>query len=205
MPKLRILMLAILLALTLNPALAKTYKCLDKQGNTYYTDRPPRECLGKEMEELSNRGVVVKKYEGLLTPEEQAKREAQEKRKKEEQEREREERRKNQALLNTYSSARDIEDSRQRALKQVEQATKAIEQRIAAAEKRTKKLDAEKEFYVKKPLPRKLKDDIRDNEVDIKVQREALAAKQKERDEINAKYDEDKRRYLELIHAKPRR
>lgn len=204
MPKLPTLMAATLLALALTPALAKTYKCQDSQGNTYYTDRPPQECLGKGMEELSKRGLVVKKYEGTLTPEQQAARAAEEKRKKEEQERALEEKRKNQALLNTYSSEKDIEDSRGRALKQVEQATKAIEQRIAAAHKRTKKLESEKEFYVKKPLPKKLKDDIRNNEIDLKVQRDALAAKQKERDEVNAKYDEDKRRYLELTGAKPK-
>ena len=204
MPKPLVLIAAIVFALALTPAQAKTYKCKDSRGNTYYTDRPPPECLGKEMEELSKRGTVVKKYEGMLTPEQQARREAEERRKKEEQERALEEKRRNQALLNTYSSEKDIEDGRQRALKQVEQATKAIEQRIAQAQKRTKKLESEKEFYVKKPLPQKLKDDIRNNEVDLKVQHEALTAKQKERDEVNAKYDEDRRRYLELTGAKPK-
>ena len=194
-----------LIAFALTPAFAKTYKCQDSKGNTYYTDRPPPECLGKEMEELSQRGMVLKKYEGALTPEQQAAREAEEKRKKEEAVQAREEKRKNQALLNTYSNEKDIEDGRERALKQVEQAAKAIEQRIADEQKRTKKLDAEKEFYVKKPLPKKLVDDIRNNELEIKVQQDALAAKQKERDEINAKYDEDKRRYLQLTGAKPKK
>ena len=200
-PKLAIVMSAALLALVLTPAHAKTYKCKDRQGNAYYTDRPPPECLGKEMEELSKRGIVVKKYEAALTPEQQAARAAEEKRKKEQEEQALEERRRNQALLNTYSSAQDIEDGRQRALHQVEQSAKAIEQRIAQAQQRAKKLDAEKEFYLKKPLPQKLKDDIRNNDIDLKVQRDALAAKQKERDEINAKYDQDKRRYLELTGA----
>jgi hypothetical protein len=198
------LTLAILLAFALTPAFAKMYKCQDSKGNTYYTDRPPRECMGKEMEELSKRGTVLKKYEAALTPEQQAAREAEEKRKKEEAVAAREEKRKNQALLNTYPSEKDIEDSRQRALKQAEQATKAIEKRIAEAQQRAKKLGAEKEFYIKKPLPKKLKDDIRNNEIDFEVQQKALAAKQKELGEINAKYDEDKRRYLELTGAKPK-
>jgi hypothetical protein len=194
-----------MLALAMTPAQAKMYKCKDKQGNTYYTDRPPRECLGKEMEELSKRGTVLKKYEAALTPEERAEREAEEKRKKEQEAQAREEKRKDQALLNTYSSVKDIEVGRERALKQVEQSSKAIEQRIAAAQKRAKKLESEKEFYVKKPLPKKLTDDIKNNEMDIKVQQDALAAKQKERDEINAKYDEDKRRYVELTGAKSKK
>ncbi|MBE0620111.1 MAG: DUF4124 domain-containing protein [Burkholderiales bacterium] len=204
MLKLQTLVLTVVLALALTPAFAKTFKCQDSNGKTYYTDRPPRECLGKEMEELSKRGTVVKKYEAALTPEQQAAREAEEKRKKEEEAQAREEKRKNQALLNTYPSEKDIEDSRQRALKQAEQATKAIEKRIAEAQQRAKKLESEKEFYVKKPLPKKLQDDIRNNELDFKVQQDALVSKQKELGEINAKYDEDKRRYLELTGAKPK-
>lgn len=198
------LILATLLALALTPAIAKTYKCQDSKGKTYYTDRPPAECLGKEMEELSGRGTVLKRREAMLTPEQQAAREAEEKRRKAEEAQAREEKRKNQALLNTYSSEKDIEYSRQRALKQAEEATKAIEKRIAEAQQRAKKLEAEKEFYIKKPLPKKLKDDIRNNEIDFEVQHKALAAKQKELGEINAKYDEDKRRYLELTGAKPK-
>ncbi len=198
------LILATLLALALTPAYAKTYKCKDSKGTTYYTQTPPAECLGKEMQELSGQGTVLKRQGAALTPEQIAARETEEKRKQEEAALAKEEQRKNQALLNTYSSEKDIEDSRQRALKQAEQATKAIEKRIAEAQQRAKKLETEKEFYIKKPLPKKLKDDIKNNEIDFKVQQKALAAKQKELGEINAKYDEDKRRYLELTAAKPK-
>jgi hypothetical protein len=107
-------------------------------------------------------------------------------------------------LLNTYSSEQDIEDGRQRALKQSEQAAKDIEKRIAEATKRADELGSEKEFYSKKPMPKKLQDDIKNNEIDLKGQQDALAAKKKELGEINAKYDEDKRRYLELTGAKPK-
>jgi hypothetical protein len=47
-------------------------------------------------------------------------------------------------------------------------------------------------------MPKKLEDDIKANEADIKGQQDALAAKKKELGDINARYDEDKRRYLEL-------
>jgi hypothetical protein len=156
------------------------------------------------MDELSKQGTVVKKREAALTPEQQAAREAEDKRKKEEEALAREEKRKNQALLNTYSSEKDIEDGRQRALKQAEQASKEIQKRIDEARERAKKLAAEKEFYAKKPMPKKLQDDLKNSEMDLKVQQDALAAKQKELGEINAKYDEDKRRYQELTGAKPK-
>ena len=202
-----IVVLGILLMLAAAPASAqqRMYKCKDSKGKTYYTQMPPTECLGKEIDELSKQGTVVKKREAALTPEQIAAREAEEKRKTEDEARAKEEKRKNQALLNTYSSEKDIEDSRQRALKQAEQATKDIDKRVAEAQKRTKDLAVEKEFYVKKPMPKKLQDDIKNNEIDIRGQQEMLAAKKKELGEINAKYDEDKRRYVELTTgAKPK-
>ena len=206
MLKLNILIIASFLALATAPASAQShmYKCKDSKGKTYYTQTPPAECLGKEMDELSTQGRVLKKREGALTPEQLAAREAEEKRKKEEEALAREEKRKNQALLNTYSSEKDIEDGRQRALKQSEQAAKEIEKRIAETQKRATALAAEKEFYLKKPMPKKLQDDIKNNDIDLKTQEEALAAKKKELGEINAKYDEDKRRYLQLTGAKPK-
>jgi hypothetical protein len=206
MLKLKIVILAILLALAAVPASAqqRMYKCKDDKGKTYYTQTPPAECQGKEMDELSRQGRVVKKREAALTPEQLAAREAEEKRKKDEELAAKEEKRKNQALLNTYSSEQDIEDSRQRALKHAEAGTTEVEKRIEEAQKRAQKLAAEKEFYTKKPMPKKLQDDIKNNEIDIKGQQDTLAAKKKELGEINAKYDEDKRRYLELTGAKPK-
>lgn len=202
-----IVVVGILLALAAAPASAqqRMYKCKDDKGKTYYTQMPPVECLGKEMDEMSRQGTVVKKREAALTPEQIAAREAEDKRKKEEELAAKEEKRKNRALLNTYSSEKDIEDGRQRALKQAEQATKGIEKRVAETQKRAQGLASEKEFYAKKPMPKKLQDDIKNNEIDLKGQQDALAAKKKELGDINAKYDEDKRRYLELTTgAKPK-
>ena len=203
MLKLQVVILTTVLALAAAPAAAqqRVYKCKDGKGKTYYTQTPPAECLGKEMDELSKQGTVVKKREAALTPEQLAAREAEEKRKQEEALAAKEEKRKNQALLNTYSSEKDIEDGRARALKQAEEAAKQTEKRITEAQKRAKDLAAEKEFYAKKPMPKKLQDDIRNNEIDLKGQNDTLASKKKELGEINAKYDEDKRRYLELTTA----
>lgn len=202
MLKLQIVILVALVALAPATASAKTFKCKDDKGRTYYTQTPPVQCLGKEMDELSKQGRVVKKREAALTPEQQAARDAEKKREKEEALAAKEQKRKDRALLNTYASEKDIESGRERALKQAEEATKEIEKRIAKAHRRTKKLNAEKEFYVKKPMPKKLKDDIRNNELELDTQQKALAGRKKELDEINAKYDEDKRRYLELTRSK---
>jgi chromosome segregation ATPase len=190
----------------LTPALAQApqrmYKCVDARGKVYYTQVPPRECLGRETTELNKSGSVIKKSERAPTPAEVQAREAERKKKAEADERAKEERRKNTALLNTYSSEKDIEDQRARALKEAQDAIAATEKSIAGAQKRQKDLEAEKEFYVKKPMPFKLKNEINNVEMEIKNQTTLLEAKKKEITHINAKYDEDKRRYVELTAAK---
>ena len=180
----------------------RMYKCVDAKGKVYYTQVPPKECLGMDTQEISRQGRVTKRTEAALTPEQQAAREEERKKQGEREIAAREEKRKNQALLNTYSSVKDLEDARGRALKDNELAVQETSQRIAGAEKRKKGLDAEKEFYLKKPVPPKLAHDIKNNEIDLKGQQDAMAAKKKELGDINAKYDEDKRRYLELTGAK---
>src|SRR5258706_1971821 len=175
----------------------RMYKCVDAKGKTYYTQIPPPECLGRDTQEMNKSGTMIRKapHEVRLTPEQQSAREADRKKKQAEEERAKEERRKGAALMNTYSSEKDIDDARARALKEAEAAIKETERRIAEAKKRQKELDSEKEVYVKKPMPVKLKQDISNIEIDIKNHTDLLDAKQKEIGTINAKYDEDKRRY----------
>ncbi len=196
----RTAILAAMLALAAaQPALGqKMYKCVDAKGKVYYTQLPPAECLGKGAEELSRQGQVIKRLEGALTPQQEAAREAERRKKQEDEIAAREERRRNQALLNTYSGEGDIEEARSRALKDNELAVKETEKRVDGALKRRKSFEAEKEFYAKKPLPAKLQDDIKNNEIELKNQQELLAAKKKQVSEINAKYDSDKKRYVEL-------
>jgi chromosome segregation ATPase len=190
------------LALVAGGSLAQTsgtkiYRCVDAKGKTYVTQTPPVECLGKTTQELSGQGRVVKENV-VLTPEQLAAKEADRKRAAEQEAASKEERRKNAALLNTYSSLKDVDEARARALKQAEEAIKDTEKKIAAAEKRKKGLEQELEFYAKKGPPAKLKDDLQNANVEIKNQTELLEVKKKEIVTINARYDEDKRRYAEL-------
>jgi len=195
-----VLLCSTLLAVAPAAAQQRMYKCVDARGKVYYTQVPPPECLGRDTQELDKSGTPMRKSQtpAALTPEQQKAREAGLKKKLEQEERSKEERRKNTALLNTYSSEKDIDDARARALKEAELAIAETEKRIAGAQKRRKELESEKEFYVKKPMPLRLKQDIANNEIEIKNQTELLDAKKKEISIINAKYDSDKRRYVEL-------
>ncbi|TMH20783.1 MAG: DUF4124 domain-containing protein [Betaproteobacteria bacterium] len=190
--------------LALAPAAAqeRMYKCVDARGKVYYTQVPPPECLGRDTQELNKSGTLIRKNPAALSPAQVQARDAERKKKIEDEERAKEERRKNLALLNTYSSEKDIEDARTRALKEAQGAIADTERFIAGAKKRGQELEAEKEFYVKKPMPFKLKQEITNNEIEIRNQTSLLDAKKKEISKINAKYDEDKRRYVELTSGK---
>ncbi|HSD42687.1 MAG TPA: DUF4124 domain-containing protein [Burkholderiales bacterium] len=180
----------------------RLYKYTDPvTGNTAYTDKLPAEASGKANEQLNRQGTVVKREPAAPTAEELAAREADRKRKLDEEMAAKEEKRKNQALLNTYASEKDINEARARALQANEEAIKEAERKVADAQKRQKQLATEAEFYQKRPMPGQLKLDIQNNQLELKAHGDLLDAKRKETAAINAKYEEDRRRYLELSKA----
>lgn len=196
----RSIFLFLLAAFLAAPAAAqqRMYKCTDAKGRVYYTQIPPQECLGRATDEIGKSGRVIRKNEAPLTAEQQAAREAERKKKLDDEVKAKNERQRNMALLNTYSSEMDIEDARARSLKDAEATIKDAEKRIADANKRRKELDTEKDSYIINKPPAKLVQDLKINESEINTQTTLLNAKQKEIGVINARYDEDKRKYLAL-------
>ena len=198
----RSLMLLLCAAALAGPAAAqKLYKYTDANGKVVYTDKMPASAAGKPNEQLNNQGTVTKRNEGALTPEQLAAQEAERKRKLDEDMAAKEEKRKNMALLNTYSSEQDIAEARARALKANAEAVDEAQRKVADAQKRQQELAAEAEFYKKKPMPAQLKQDIQVNDAAIVSHTELLDKKKKEIDAINAKYDEDLRRYRALVKS----
>lgn len=183
----------------------RMYKCTDAKGRVFVTQTPPPECLGRPTDVLNKKGTVIQRDEGRLTEAEQMKRAADAKKKADDAAAAKEESRRAKALLNTYSSEKDVEEARARALKENEAAVVDTEKKIAGAIKRQKELENEKEFYAKKTPPAKLQQDIKVNELDLKNQQELLDAKKKQVATINAKYDEDKKRYVDLTRNFPKR
>jgi hypothetical protein len=187
---------------------AQIVKCVGKDGKTYVGSTLPPQCAGQSLEQMNKQGMVVKRTDAMLSPEQRAAKEASERATKEkaaeEARKEKEEARKNKALLSTYGSEKDIEVARARALKDNEAAVMQTQERIAQIEKAGVKLRKELEFYTgKNKPPAKVTQDIQNNDIDLKAQQDLLTAKKKEVEVINSKYDEDKRRYLELTNAPP--
>ena len=175
-----------------------SYRCVGADGKKYYGQTIPRACIGEVVEQLNAQGMVVRRIDPKSTAAEREAKAAEEKKRREEEIARREELRRNRALLATYTSAADIEDARVRALEGNAAAIKEVDQRIADIKARQEKLAKELEFYKDKPAPDELKRDIKNAEFDLKAQEGLRDAKLKEAHVINAKYDEDRKRYLEL-------
>ena len=184
-------------------AQARIFCCQDDKGTKVCGDFLPTVCQGRAYEERDNRGFVAKQVEAPMTPEQQARRDAETAKKAEDAKKAAEERRRNLALLATYSSEKDIISARDRALAEVEKNRKQSQARLDEANKKKKKIDADREFYKGKALPDDVKASVRDNEKEIAAQAAAVAAKVKEADEVRAKFAEERKRYLELTGKKP--
>jgi len=195
---LRFILLLAIAALPL-AAQAQSYRCVGKDGKKYYGQSLPAECLGQPAEQLNASGMVIKRIDPQASAAERAKKEADDEEQKKRDAISKEEGRRNRALLATYTSEKDIEEARGRALKDNEAAVKDIDGRIAALKKRQVDLNKELEFYQgnKKP-PAKLTSDIENLDFDIKTQQGLLDSKKRDVNTINARYDDDKKRYNEL-------
>lgn len=184
-------------------AQTRIYCCDDARGRKVCGDFLPTECQGRAYEERDSRGFVSKNVEAPLTAEQQARREAEQAKKEEQKKKAAEERRRTLALLATYSSEKDINSARDRALAELNKTMKQSQQRLEEANKKKKKLDSDKEFYKGKAVPEQVKAAIRDNEKEIQAQQAAVDAKLKEMEEVRIRFAEEKKRYLELTGKKP--
>lgn len=197
-PAVPLLVVIALGALPLSAA-AQSYRCVGKDGKKYYGQSVPMQCVGQPMEQLNAQGMVVRRIDPQASAADQAakSKEAEEKRKRDVILKE--ESRKNKALLSTYTSEADIELARKRALEENQKAVKETEGRIGALKKRQVDLKKEMEFFQgKNKPPAKMAQEMKDNDFSIGTQENLLSQKKKEVDSINAKYDEDKKRYIEL-------
>lgn len=198
----RIALIGLLLLTMQMPAHAgKTYCCTDERGRQACGDSLPRECFGRAYRELSERGTLLRQIEAPLTADQQAQREAALASKKKEERAAMEEKRKNQALLNTYTSEKDVDVARDRALADLESRAKEAQAKYNEGVKRKQKLEGEMEFYKKKAVPPELKEQIKANETEIKTQQTAIETKKQEMDQVRTRFEEEKKRYLELMRG----
>jgi hypothetical protein len=172
-----------------------TYRCTGKDGKRHYGQAIPPACVGQPLELLNKQGLVVKR----IDPEGDEKEQELEK-KRELENAQKDQLRRNRALLATYTSEKDIEDARARALREHQKQVEEIQGKMDEIKRRHASYNKELALYkdtTKGQPPQRLKEEIVNAEIDLKAQQTLLEAKKKEVDGINARYNEDKRRYQE--------
>lgn len=175
------------------------YCCQDPHsGRRVCGDGLPEQCRGKPYKVLDGAGNVIREMEGALTPEQKAQRAAQEKQRRAEEAALKEQRRKDQALLDTYGSLQDIDIARDRAVGLTQETIKQTETKIAELRAKRKKWEDEAEFYKKGNLPDDVDKGLRETNYELRAYLSLLDSKNKELELIRARYDEDRKRFLEV-------
>jgi len=188
------------------PAKGTVYCCTDN-GHQVCGDVLPMQCYGKAYKEMSPQGTVRRFVEPQMTAEQLARREAEERARRAELTRQRAEMRRNQSLLETYSSVADIDARRDRALDGVNQDLKRAEARRAQLLKQRDSLNREAEFYQKRPMPPTLTAALRESDGELAAQGSVIEVKKREIEAIRTRYEQDRQRYISLTEpygASPR-
>jgi hypothetical protein len=179
-----------------------TYRCVGKDGKKYYGQTIPQACFGQPLELINKQGLVVKRIDPEGEEKARLAKEAEEEKKRELESARKDEMRRNRALLATYTSEKDIEDLRNRDLREHQKGLQEVEKRIQDIKRRQAQFQKELALFKesgKGTPPARLQEEIVNAEIDLKAQQSLLEAKKKEAQHINARYDEDKRRYQEAI------
>ena len=195
------LMLVPLAAHAQAPKEQYTYRCTGKDGKKHYGQTMPQACLGQPLELINKQGMVVKRID--YEAEEKArlaKQAADTDKQREVDTTQRDAARRNQALLATYTSEKDIEEARARDLREHQKQVQEVQGRIDEIKKRQARFEKDLAVYQeagKGEAPARLKEEIVNAEIDLRAQQGLLDAKKREAAGINARYDEDRRRYKE--------
>jgi hypothetical protein len=182
-----------------------TYRCVGKDGKKYYGQTIPDACLGLPLEMINKQGFVVKRIDPEGDEKAKLAKEEEAQKKRDAESAVKDSQRRSRALLATYTSEKDIQDSRNRALVENKKQIEETQGRIAEIKKRKERSEKELELFKtsgKGTPPARLREEIDIAELDLKAQESVLASKKKDGELINARYDDDLMRYRELTGKK---
>jgi hypothetical protein len=177
---------------------AGLYKWIDERGGVHYSDQLPPEAADKGTVVLDKQGRQVKKIEPAPSPAELKAKEAEDERQKA-MARARDDRaRKDIALLQSYTSAEEIDLARGRALSAVETQLKSAETYNAELAKQLAELEKQKAALAGKPVPFALENAMSSVSDEMARQARVIAQKKDEMAAISARYESDKRHWQEI-------
>jgi hypothetical protein len=165
-------------------------KWVDEHGVTHYGDVVPPQ-YGQKTTEMNSQGVTVKRKAAPPNPKDK---QANIPKEPTEQER------RDKALLDSFTTAKEIDLARDRNLQMDQASLQSLKLRQADAEQRLQKTNASiAEFSKnKKPAPADLIETQKLQQAEIKKIEEQMAQKQASMDATRARFDNDKQRFIEL-------
>lgn len=190
------------------PASATTYKWVDEKGITHYGDTIPPQYVNQGVTEMNKKGLVIRKTEPALTPEQLRAQQAELVKQKDLDKQADEQRRHDLALLGTYTSEKDIDVTRDRNTQQIDVTIRSARERYAAKQSRVKELTTQMEFYQgkdKSGKPRKPPPEIA-LEFDEATRQQAvfnatILELEKQKQEVAARFNVEKARFVEIKQA----
>jgi hypothetical protein len=165
----------------------------------------PPEFANNPTRELNNRGLTVRKTEATLSGEAlRIKQEEDARRKVEEQERAIQ-RKRDDTLLNSYTSEREIDARRDRDIGQLDFTILGLETYLKQVRTREADLRLRLEGFQKsgKPAPQQLTDDFNRASSEGTDTERQIAQRRSEQESLRTKYSEMRQRYLELTRREP--
>ncbi|HEX7559207.1 MAG TPA: DUF4124 domain-containing protein, partial [Usitatibacter sp.] len=197
----------LLLAVAFATSAGATFKCVDPKGVTRIGDTPPEECGNVVVYEISGSGAVLKKIDPTPTPEQVKALQEDRERKKESDRVAADQKRKDEALLASFSGEKEFDVARDRNIEPLTGRIKNNDDRLKEVAKRIKDLEDEMEFYkagksgksgkASEPPPVLIEVMARTRAEKASLEKANLA-NQKEIEDIKAKFEADKKRWVSL-------
>jgi hypothetical protein len=176
----------------------QTYRWTDDKGVVHYGDSVPSEYAGKERSVLNGQGVEVGHVDRPKTPAELAQQ-------AQAQELARQRAQRDQTLLSTYVSAKDIEALRDERLAQIDGQLQAsstyiesLATRLGALQERALQFKPYSDEANARRMPDDLAEELVRTANEVRNQRKALDTKRKEQADMRAQFEADIQRFREL-------
>ena len=190
--------LAAAAALCAGGAQAAIYSCIDATGKRVTSDRPIAACADREQRELNPDGSVRRVVPPTLTADERAEQEAHERQAAADRAAQQDSIRRDRNLMVRFPNEAAHNKARAKALDDVRNSVHLTEKRLEVLAAERKPLLDEAEFYVGKPMPAKLKQQLDANEAATEAQKSLIVNQQAEMGRINALYDAELARLRKL-------
>jgi hypothetical protein len=176
----------------------KTIYCCDIDSRPLCGDILQRACYGRSYREISPQGTVRRRVDAPVTAAELSRRETEIQAQKEAEEQAKRQARLDRALLDAYPSLADLDRRHDYEMGAFERTISNLAAQEEKLLERRRSLDLEVEALNGKPVPPELEEAIRSADGDAKTHRQVIEARKQERDATRKRFDDDRRRYLEL-------